>query len=239
MKRPIAIAITALALAGAVTLGGCSANVDIRPGTTPGTSQTETANTNLNAAGVSTFLNDYYNALVAKSTDAKAASSQVETVMREVLGQAKYDSLGASSDPVEALSSLGAEDQKTLADRFQVLNPLVDYYDMATLDNAQRAYLNLVAISSSAMMVDTSNGNYKVEVSVPGDKVDLHDEMATVTFTDIVFKINGERQPTGTTGDAATSITLHYVDGKWRIDGRSMIDNLSAPSVEPIPTTEG
>jgi hypothetical protein len=207
-------------LAGILTVAGCTtSNAPINSA-----SQADTGTQN--AAGASHFLNEYYNTLVEKSDEAKAATTKVEKVMVDTLGKEGYEKLGKTKNPHEALASLTEEQQKTLADGIQELNPLASHYDYSNISSdADRAYLNLISMASSSMLSGTGK-NYKVEVSVPENKVRMNGNHASIDFQDVVFKLNGQQQPTGTDNTGMTAVVLTYVDGKWKINGEEMLRNL-------------
>lgn len=216
LKKTIGIA--SIALISTMAFVGCTNNNDSNA--KPSTSESSTVKVDKKAA--SDFLNQYYTDMIKNAETSSENSKQIETVMKEVIGEDEYAKVAESGDPFSALDGLDKDKQKELADKLQALNPLASYYDYSGMSDTDRVYLNLLTIASSSLLASGElPEDYTVNVSIPEDKIAVKENKATIKFSDIQFTINGNTSDQASDPTGASDLHLVYIDNAWKIDGKS------------------
>lgn len=215
-KLPVKIA-GAMLIAG-IALTGCSANNDAPKDETK---QTQAAVQVADKASVSKFFNDHYNTWVSSAKDADKLSQEVETALKDVLGDEGYVELTTSVEPLSGFAKIDKGKMKEIADKLEKINPTAKYYDFSQTTDHERAYVNMISIAYSSILQGITD--YKIEVTVPEDKINIKDNTVVVPSSDLTFIFNGEKAENATDATGAQSTKLNYVDGTWKIDAADMM----------------
>lgn len=226
----------ALVLSAGLIFTGCSNNE------TPESKQSNTeAAQQEESAAIKESINNYYNSMVEKSPEAMEASSDVESVIREVAGDETYEAFSSTNNPFEGFDNISDDQAKELADRLQEINPIADQFDYSKLGDRDRAILNLLNIASSIILTGTQGKT--IEIAIPDESIVIEGNKATVPYDTMVFKIDDDEQPMADVLGGNT-IALIKVDNVWKLDGKQIYETtrenaLNAQTPESSDNGEG
>lgn len=175
--------------------------------------------------GVSQTVNNYYSSLISESSVSLKNAEEVEKVIREITGDSSYEAFANTTDPFSSFDDLNEEQATELADRIQELNPSSSYFDYSTMNDKDRAVLNLLMIASSAFLNPLSDQT--VKMTIPDESITIDGDSATVSYSKMTMTINDEEQ---IVNDVLGTSSLHlvYVSGEWKIDGQKTYEAIYA-----------
>lgn len=220
--------LTILAL-GSTMIAGCSNNnVTVSNAENAQSSSSQSAEknsvTDADKAEVTDFIQDYYKNTYAKSSIAWATAQNIESSLRNALGDTAYLKVSSGFSSYDDFNKLTDQENKKLADTMESLNPMASYFDFSGMKDSEKTYVNMTSIFMSAML----SGRTFKSVDVPTDKLIMPDsthasiQYSNISITDTDTTYSAETA----SGLSLSTLYMVKVGNEWKISGKDFFNEI-------------